>query len=281
MGGGTWTEQERTAGLRMNEYAESARRFVWNELADWYLEASKGRLQVPTAGAESAAARARPDSADRDVARSVLVHAFDQALRLLHPIVPFITESLWQRLPGHVDGTLLTRAAWPARAEAADAQAVAAFEHVRAAVVAIRQVRSDNAIAPGTFVDAVLVAAPGSEPRAAFDAESPLIGRLARAKVTVADAAPAEAAAHAVLAGGASVAVPLAGLIDVAKECAKLRDERAALEKQLAALEGRLANAGFTERAPAAVVEGERRKRDEWVLRRGQLTERVRALCGS
>ena len=262
-----WTDAERVSGMRLNDLAETARRFVWTELADWYLEAIKGRLATP--------------GPDRDAARAVLVHVFDRALRLLHPIVPFITETLWQRLPGHADGTLLTRAEWPVRAGAADAGSVAAFEQVRAAVVAIRQVRSDNAIAPGKFVDAVLVATVGSEARRAFDGESALIGRLARARITVADTAPTEAAAHAVLAGGASVAVPLAGLIDVEKECAKLRDELASLERQLTALDGRLANAGFVERAPAAVVEGERRKRDEWALRREQLAERVRALCGA
>ena len=95
-----WRDNERYAGLRLNEYAESARRFVWNELADWYLESVKGRLlDVP--------------GDDREVARAVLVHAFDSALRLLHPIVPFVTESLWQRLPGRGDGEFLARAPWP------------------------------------------------------------------------------------------------------------------------------------------------------------------------
>ena len=69
--------------MRLSEYAESARRFVWNDLADWYLETTKGRI----------------GSADDDseVARAVLTHIFDYALRLLHPIMPFITETLWQR----------------------------------------------------------------------------------------------------------------------------------------------------------------------------------------
>src|SRR5215831_5429175 len=80
-----WRELERNAGLRLNEFAEAARRFVWNELADWYLESLKSRLETK--------------SDDREVARAVLVHAFDCALRLLHPIVPFVTEALWQRLP--------------------------------------------------------------------------------------------------------------------------------------------------------------------------------------
>jgi valyl-tRNA synthetase len=87
-------------GMRLNDYAETARRFVWNELADWYLEAIKGRLA--------------DGGDDRDAARAVLVHAFDGALRLLHPIVPFVTEALWQRLPGRADDELLISARWPA-----------------------------------------------------------------------------------------------------------------------------------------------------------------------
>src|SRR5205085_5829958 len=94
-----WKPEERYAGLRLNEYAESARRFVWNELADWYVESAKGRLNTP--------------GADRDVARAVLVHCFDQALRLLHPIVPFVTEALWQKLPSRAANALLATSAWP------------------------------------------------------------------------------------------------------------------------------------------------------------------------
>src|SRR5262249_53409552 len=90
--------------LRLNEFAETARRFVWNELADWYLESLKGRLGTPNG----------TPGADRDVARAVLVYAFDNALRLLHPIVPFITEALWQRLPKvNEPSSLLCTAAWP------------------------------------------------------------------------------------------------------------------------------------------------------------------------
>src|SRR6185503_2190159 len=74
-GAPAWKLDERFAGLRLNEFAEAARRFVWNELADWYLESVKGRLESP--------------GADRETARAILVHAFDRALRLLHPVVPF------------------------------------------------------------------------------------------------------------------------------------------------------------------------------------------------
>ncbi|MDF1502558.1 valine--tRNA ligase [Roseisolibacter sp. H3M3-2] len=267
-----WREHEHTAGLRLNEYAEAARRFVWNELADWYLESTKARLSGG-------------DAADREVARAVLVHALDHALRLLHPVVPFITEALWQRLPGRADGEFLTVAPWP-RARGASAagngaaDGAAEFELVRAAVSAIRQVRADYAVAPGKQVEAVLVSDDAAT-RAVFETEAALAGRLTRSTLTVAMAKPGGAAATQVIAGGAEVVVPLAGIVDLAKEREKLTKELADLEKQLAALRGRLSNEGFVSRAPAHVVEAERQKEAEWGRRRDQLASTLAAMGGA
>ena len=265
---GAWREDERNAGLRLNEYAEVARRFVWNELADWYVESTKGRLAE--------------QGDDRDVARAVLVHAFDQALRLLHPIVPFISEALWQRLPGQRDAEFLTVARWPWRGRGADAGEE--FELVRHAVSAIRQIRSDYAIAPGKTVDAVLVPPTGAGPNGAhrvLHEEAPLVGFLARASARVGTAPAGAAAAQVVLPGGAEVVVPLAGVIDVDKECARVQGELAQLEKQLAGLRQRLANENFVARAKPEVVDAERQKERDWSLRHELLTRRVRSLCGA
>jgi valyl-tRNA synthetase len=106
------------------------------------------------------------------------------------------------------------------------------------------------------------------------------VERLSRASLRVGKTAPEGAAAHAVLTGGASLVVPLAGLVDVDKECARLRGELASLEKQLHALEGRLANEKFVSKAPADVVAGERKKLSEWSVRRDQLRDKVQTLCG-
>jgi len=265
---GAWAESERYAGLRLNEYAEAARRFVWNELADWYVEATKARLAVP--------------GDDREVARAILVHTFDQALRLLHPVIPFITEALWQRLPEQDEGAFLAVAAWPRRRPPAP-EGGGEFELVREAVSAIRQIRSDYAIPPGKTIDALLVppAAGGAEARRTFDEESPLIGFLTRSEVRVAAANPGDAAAQVVLGNGAEVVVPLAGVIDVQKECARLAGELQQLEKQLAGLRQRLANENFVARAKAEVVEAERLKERDWSARQDQLSRRVRSLCGA
>jgi valyl-tRNA synthetase len=265
--GRVWRDNERYAGLRLNEYAEAARRFVWNELADWYLESLKARLDAP--------------GEDREVARAVLVHAFDSALRLLHPIVPFVTESLWQRLPTHVDGEFLARAAWPTRRGDTMSRGAADFELVRQAVLAVRQIRADNNVPPGKAVDVhVRPAAGDASARAVFEREGGTLGRLARATVSIVNGSPVTAAAHAVITGGTEIIVPLAGLIDVEAECAKMRTEAAELEKQITARRGRLENPKYVERAPAQVVANDRAILEEMVQKREQLVEKVRTLCG-
>jgi valyl-tRNA synthetase len=271
--GGRWTSEELRAGLRLNDYAETARRFVWNELADWYVESTKPRM----AGGDS------------DVARAVLAHVFDAALRLLHPVVPFITEELWQRLPDREPGAFLAQASWPrsrACVEEMEKEDTAAFELVREAVVAIRQARAEYDVPPGKVVDAVLHGA-AERSRRVFAEESAVIGQMARARVE-APAAPLAgdggeggAAVHALLSDGSQVTVPLAGAVDLEKECARLGGDLERLETQLAGLAARLGNEKFITRARPEVVEAERRKFEEWTARREQLRGRVKALCGA
>jgi valyl-tRNA synthetase len=263
-----WRSEERYSGLRLAEFAEAARRFVWNDVADWYLETTKGRIGA--------------SGDDSEVARAVLTHVFDYALRLLHPVMPFITETLWQRLPVPVAADrceFLAIAPWPiphppSKAESGD---MARFDLIREAVSAVRQIRSDYAIPPGKLIDATIQSRGNN---ALFTEHAPLVGRLSRSATKVGGDATGAGAAHSVLADGSEVIVPLGGLVDVARECGKLRTELGQLETQLETLSKRLLNEGFTSRAPAAVVEGERKKEAEWIKRREQLAEKVKALCG-
>ena len=105
-------------------------------------------------------------------------------------------------------------------------------------------------------------------------------GRLARAEITVTTAAPSESSAHAVLSDGTQVVLSLAGVVDVDRECTRLRSELASLEKQLDSLRGRLKNENFLARAKPDIVEAERQKEGEWSSRRELLADKVRALCG-
>jgi valyl-tRNA synthetase len=272
--GSKWEMGQLRLGLRLNEYAESARRFVWNDLADWYLESTKGRM-----------AAAGPD---RDVARAVLVHSFGAALRLLQPIVPFVTDQLWQKLPlpgGGDDSPALALAAWPIRRVVPPGGEE--FELVRDVVIALRQARADYAVPPSATVAAFINTVRDRNPERAaevFRGEGPLISRLVRSSVHVNDsssAAGVAAAAHSLLASGTELVVPLGDVVDVAKECRRLRGELEELEKQLNSLRARLSNEGFVSRAPAHVVDGERAKELDWTKRRDQLAEKVKGLCGA
>jgi valyl-tRNA synthetase len=129
------------------------------------------------------------------------------------------------------------------------------------------------------MVDAFVVAAPIY--RTTLDEESALLARLARTTLAVVESAPGGAAANVILPGGTELIVPLEGLIDVAKECARLRTELSGLEKQLAALDARLENPGFLQRAPSNVVDAERAKSQEWRSRRDLMRSRIEGLCGA
>ena len=260
--GGRWSDAERSKGLRLSEYAEAARRFVWNELADWYLESVKPRL-------------AAEGTIDREVARAVLAHAFDGALRLLHPVVPFITEELWQQLPQTPDGAFLSQASWPLPSGEYAARA-SDFELVRESVAAIRQVRSEYNVNPGAWVETVLVAT--GDAKAALERQANTTGALARAKVRVETANPGGAAAQVLLSGGIELVVPLAGMINLGKERQRLETEIVQLDKQLTTLQSRLSNEGFVAKAPPQVVDAERAKAADWGTRLTQLREKRAAL---
>jgi valyl-tRNA synthetase len=254
----------------LSEYTEAARRFVWNELADWYLESTKSRI---AAGGDDGA-----------IARAVLAHRFDAALRLLQPIVPFITDTLWRRLPVASDGRgdFISVAPWPVKNY--NFAAEPEFELVREAINSIRQLRADYSLPPGDRIHAHLdtsSSASGKGDTSVFDDEREFIARLTRCDIDPGSTNAGEAGATILLSTGSRIIVPLAGVIDLDKECRKTKTELEKLRTQLSALEGRLANPGFTDRAPANVVEAERQKLTEWTARRGQLTQKVVSLCGS
>jgi valyl-tRNA synthetase len=146
-------------------------------------------------------------------------------------------------------------------------------------VEAMRRVRSEYGVPPGKPIDASMIAAPANQ--RVLEEEAALLGRLARTTLSFVESAPSGAAANAILPGGTELVVPLEGLVDVQKECARLRTELAGLEKQLTALEARLENPGFVGRAPSHVVDAERAKAEEWRSRRDLMRSRIEGLCGA
>ncbi len=237
--------------FRLNDAAAAVYRFVWSDLADWYIEQIKPRLHGDLPGG--------------DVARAVATRTFDVALRLLHPVMPFITETLWTRLPGHA-GASIIRAPWPCPdARATDPEAQEDFQLVQEAVGAIRAIRAEYGVQPGQQVRAVIVS---SHPRSrdVLSREHDTIVRLARvSELQVGPDAPeAAGAGTAVLSDGSAVLVPLGDLIDRERECARLRSEVDRLEELVGRQNQKLGNAAFLTRAPAEVVAREREKLASW-----------------
>ncbi|MBO4208972.1 valine--tRNA ligase [Micromonospora echinofusca] len=205
--------------------------FAWDDVCDWYVELSK---PVLAGGGEQA-----------EVSRRVLGHVLDQLLRLLHPVIPFVTEELWTALTGQ--DTVLT-AAWPTVAgEQADTAAEAEIATLQTVVTEIRRFRSDQGLRPAQRVAARLDGLTG----AGIAAHKPLIRSLVRLDEAGDDF---QASATLAVAGAVSVALDTRGSIDVAAERARLTKDRAAAEKEAAQARAKLDNPAFLGKAPEPVV---------------------------
>jgi len=263
--------REATASLEQFRLDEAAKRcfdFVWKELADWYVEAVKPRLAP---GDDPAASRA--------TAHAVLAYCCDAALRLLHPVVPFISEELWQKLPGRAAGDLLAVAAWPVvRAGLVDARAEQEFALVQEAIAAIRNIRAEYRLSPKARPGAAVTSKTDAA-RRAFEGERETIARLGQLGELGFDGRAARVAgAHAVLADGSEVFVALADAIDVQQECRRLSTELSRLDQQLSGLAVKLTNHNFVARAPAEVVAKEREKERAWRDQRQALADKLKSL---
>ena len=245
--------------FRLDEAAKRCFEFVWNELADWYVEAVKPRLDDPAA-------------------KAVLAYCFDLSLRLLHPIVPFITEELWQRLPGRKPNELLVTAQWPApRPELEDPRADQEFARVKTVIEQIRSIRAEYRVPPKTKLRATIVVR-GNDKAATFDGERDTIVRLAQLDSLSLDGVPQGVGAHAIFGDGSEVVVALEGTIDLQQECRRLSDELGRLDNQLKGLAARLTNESFVSRAPQDVVAKEREKEKAWRDQRDVLAGKLKSL---
>jgi valyl-tRNA synthetase len=251
--------------FRLDEGAKRCYEFVWGELADWYVEAVKPRLASDGAGSRAAA-------------HSVLAHCFDTALRLLHPVVPFITEELWRKVPGRQPDELLAVAPWPSfRPELVNSELDLQFLRVKQVVEKIRGIRAEYKVPPKARLRASITAR-GRDHRKVFEAENETIRRLAQLDELSFDGAAKRVGAYAVFGDGSEVFVALEGAIDVQQECRRLSGELTRLDQQLSGLSGKLANQQFVARAPAEVVAKEREKERAWRDQRQVLADKLRSL---
>ena len=155
--------------FRLNDAAAAVYHFLWSDLADWYIEQAKPRLYGSQPGG--------------DVARAVAAQTFDVALRLLHPVMPFVTETLWKRLPGRADADSVSVAPWPVPDDrATDDEALAGFAEIQLIITSLRQLRADAGLHPGDKAIGSLTTA-GAAARARIAPSLETITRLA--KVTI------------------------------------------------------------------------------------------------
>ena len=218
--------------------------FIWDDYCDWYIELTKPRLN----SGDEAASRS---------AQQVLLYVLTEILKLLHPFMPFITEEIWQALPH--EGEALMIQDYPSYQESLsypdDAQR---FETVMDAIKAVRARRSEMNVPPSRKAHLMIV----TQEREAFEAGRSYIMKLAYAgEVSVLDAVPADAEKMVTaVTDNARMFMPMADLVDLEKERARLQKELANAEKQLQAQIGKLSNQNFVTRAPEAVVNAERDK---------------------
>ncbi|MEZ4734680.1 MAG: valine--tRNA ligase [Caldilineaceae bacterium] len=261
---------------QLGEAGRQLYEFMWNEYCDWYIEASKVRLYDGTP---------RPEGSPAQATRQVLAFVLEQSLRLLHPYLPFLTETIWQNLPelggvGSHGPRALIATRWPQLTDHADATADDAFGRLQEIVRAMRNARSEYNVEPARRIAAQINA---GEYVAMLQANLPLLLALARLDdnaVQIAQDLPAPEKAVTLAVGGVTVYLPLAGLVDLAAERQRLQKELDGLAGQLRKIEGLLNNPGFVNKAAANVVERERNRQRELQEKHTQLTERLAELDG-
>ena len=235
------------------QFAEASRILhtaIWSEYCDWYLELAKVRLA------------ASADPAARVATWQVLAWVLDRYLRMLHPIMPHITEEIWGRLPHRPDdGDLLVTAAWPAQDQPgpdADETQAAAVADLLELVTQMRNARADAGIEPGTWLQADLRFDDEREAEV-FEALADMVARLARVRPALlpAGSSPSDGAALVVVSRGAEARLSVRAE-DRERDLARLQKELDETERLLASTRAKLANEAFVSRAPSHVVAGVR-----------------------
>ena len=235
------------------EFGEAGRslyNFIWNDFADWYIEMTKETLNGN-------------DEAAKKNVQAVLAYVLDNTLRLLHPIMPFVTEAIWQEMPH--DGESIVVAAYPEeKAELDNPTAEADFQSLTDLIKAVRTIRTEANAPMSTEID-VLIKTSDENLARIFDENSDYINRFVKPKsleISADLAAPKLAMTQII--SGAEVYVPLEELIDLDEEIARLQGDVKKFAGEVKRAEGKLGNEKFVNNAPEAVVAEEREKLADW-----------------
>ena len=249
------------------EFGEAGRllyRFIWDDFCDWYIEMSKETL-------------AGDDEAAKLTTRSILVYVLDNTLRLLHPIMPFVTEEIWQSVP-HVGESLVVAAYPTVHPEQMDEKAAEEMEFLMDFIRSVRTVRNEMNTPLSKPINIIAKVSDAAHYAVLKENES-YIARFSNPEEFVYGEdveAPSEAVTSVIT--GAEIYLPLAGLINIEDEIARLEKEAEKLQQEVDRVEKKLSNEKFVAKAPAAVVEAERAKGADYQAQREAVLERIATL---
>ncbi|MDF2718896.1 MAG: ValS [Paenibacillus sp.] len=251
------------------EFGETGRllyNFIWDDLCDWYIEFAKLSLYGEDASAKK-------------TTQSVLAYVLDRTQRLIHPFMPFISEEIWQHLPHEGDTILLAQ--WPvydAKWEAPEA--VAEMNLLMDIIRAVRNIRAEVNVPMSKKVE-LIVRASGDDTLSILKRNEEYVRRFCNTsslEIGTALAHPEKAVTAVVT--GAELFLPLAGLIDISQELARLEKEVQTLTAEVERVEKKLANVGFVAKAPAKVIEEEKAKMRDYAEKRDKVLARLAELKG-
>mgnify|MGYP001098125253 FL=1 len=249
------------------EFGEAGRllyRFIWDDFCDWYIEMSKETL-------------AGDDEAAKLTTRSILVYVLDNTLRLLHPIMPFVTEEIWQSVP-HVGESLVVATYPTVHPEQMDEQAAEEMEFLMDFIRSVRTVRNEMNTPLSKPINIIAKVSDAAHYAILKENES-YIARFSNPEEFVYGEdveAPSDAVTSVIT--GAEIYLPLAGLINIEDEIARLEKEAEKLQQEVDRVEKKLSNEKFVAKAPAAVVEAERAKGTDYQAQREAVLERIATL---
>jgi valyl-tRNA synthetase len=242
--------------------------FLWNEYCDWYIELAK----MPLNGTDEAA---------KSTTKNVLVYVLDRALRLLHPYMPFLTEEIWQHLPSSAEGASIMTAAYPEfGTEWENAQAEQEMSLLMEVIRSVRNTRAEMNVPPSRPVTLLIKAKDAVTEDLLKRGESYIVRFCNPETLTIGTdvAAPEKAVSNVVT--GAELFLPLAGLIDIDSEIARLEKEAKKLDGEVERIEKKLGNEGFVAKAPADVITTEKAKLADYQEKREKVLARIADLRG-
>ena len=239
--------------------------FIWDDLCDWYIEFAKLTLY----GTDPIAKRST---------QSVIAYVLDRTLRLLHPFMPYLSEEIWQHLP-HEPGETIMLAAWPTYDSSFEAsEAVKEMKLLMEAIRAVRNIRAEVNVSPGKKIE-LLLKPTGTEEDGIFRRNEIYVQRFSNTSaLTLNPTLTAPDKAMTAIITGAELYFPLAGLIDIEQEIARLNKEVDSLNAEVERVEKKLSNEGYIAKAPDHVVEQERAKGADYKDKRDKVLARIAEL---